>query len=201
MNQQHLIQLLNSGNPHQQFEAFKIINREMKPQVLQRTRSFVHIDENEIWNTALAALWIYVNRKPFEQRKEDALPRFLCKICNWLVIKEYRKESRYTSLEINFLAMYPDDFNAEEALYEIQLLEIVRRSLSRCLNEIEVEILVNKFYLGMSYEEMATTLNKSKDTLKTTKYRAMNKLKNTLRENAELKNYLSQLLYRRKAVA
>lgn len=201
MNQQHLIQLLNSDNSHHQNEAFEIINREIKQNVLARTRSFVHIDENEIWNTALTALWIYVDRKPFEHRKEDALPRFLCKICNWLVIREYRKESRYTSLGINFLAMRPDDFNAEEALYEIQLLEVVRRSLSTCLNEIEVEILISKFYLGMSYEEMAERLNKSKDTLKTTKYRAMNKLKKTLRENTELKNYLSQLLYRRKAVA
>ena len=200
MNQQHLIQWLNSGDSRLQNEAFEIINKEMKQAVLQRTRSFTHIDEDEIWNIALTALWMYLDRKTFEYRGEGSLSRFLCKICNWLVLRECRKANRY-SLEINFLAMFSDDFSAEDALNEIQLLETVKRLLSVHLNEVELNILINKYYLGMSYEEMSGTLNRSSDTLKTTKYRAMNKLKKTLNKDAELRNYLSQLLYRRKAVA
>ncbi len=194
---EHLIQWLNSGNLYYQNKALKLIEQELKQAILQRMRSYTHIDEDEIWNTALTELWMYVNRKPFEYRGTDSLSRFLCKICNRASIKEYQKASRYL-LEINSLAMLTDDFDVEDSLYEIQLLELVRRSLSVYLNETEVEILINKFYLDMSYEEMATILNKSKDTLKTTKYRAMNKLKKTLHRNDNLRNQLSQLLYRRK---
>lgn len=174
---EHLIQLLNSGNPHQQNEALEIINKEMKQAVLQRTRSFIHIDDDEIWNIALQILWEFVNEKTFENRSVDSIQRFLCRTCNIVMLRERRKARRYTALTDNVLPIIFYDSNVEVALYEIQLLELVKRLLLTHLNEIEVEILVNKFYLSMSYKEMAADSNKSEDTLKTTKHRAMKKLK------------------------
>jgi len=198
---EHLIQWLNSGDPRRINEALKIIEKEMKSSVLRRTRSYIHIDENEIWNIALKILWEFVNKKTFENRGPDSIQRFLCRICNIVTLTEYRKSRRYNTLPNNVLSIIPDDFDVEAALYEIQLLELVKGLLLAHLNKTEVEILVNKFYLDMSYKEMAANSNKSEDTLKTTKYRTVDKLKKILREHPELRKYLSQLLCRRKAVA
>ncbi len=195
MKEEQIVQQLSSENAALQNAALNTITQKMKYPVISKTNIPVSVDSNEVWNLALIALWkhICLSKKKFDCSNQNAIERFLYTVCKRMVIRNINKNKKYV-LDNNVFLPLADSTDLEKTLIEMEIVEEVKSLFSRHISETAQEILIYKYYLGMSYQDISERMNKSCDSLKTTKCRAMNKLKKAVRQNPALKTYLWLLL-------
>jgi len=197
MKKQQIIQLLNTHDTMKHNDALRYINSTMKVGVLTKIQAPTFIDKEEIWNQALTAFWknIAVRRLIFDYSKEDAIERFLYTVCRRQIFQGIRQYTRHKAESLNeAITLIADDTNTESMMIQMELLKNIQHLLRQYINETEWRVLTHRFFDMMSYDEMSGVMHKTPDCLKTTKHRAMNKIKKVLREDAALQTYLRFLL-------
>ncbi len=198
MQAEQIIQSLNKNDTTERNRVLRHINNTMKAGVLKNLSTPAFVDKNEIWNLALLALWksVCVKGKGFRIIKKDAIQRFLYIVCKRQVLKNisYHKRNRTESLEdIAWTTIVSDD-NIDKLLMQMEALEHIQALMRKHVNETEWQVLIHKYFDMMSYEEMSEVMDKSPNSLKTTKHRTMNKVKLALHKDAELQAYIRFLL-------
>jgi len=197
MKTKQIIELLNAHDTMEHNDALRYIDSTIKVSVLTKVKAPIFMDKEEIWNQALIAFWqnIAVRRLIFDYSKKDAIQRFLYTVCKRQVFQGIRQHTRHKAEPLNEArTMIADDANTESIMIQMELLKIIQPLLRKYINETEWQVLIHRFFDMMSYDEMSKVMNKTPDCLKTTKHRAVNKIKKALREDAVLETYLRLLL-------
>lgn len=109
-------------------------------------------------------------------------------------MKTIRRDKRYLFGQDDYLSAIIDDRSPEKLLQEVEVQEQVKAVFSSYINDTAQVVMINKYYYGMSYSDMAQEMNTSANALKVTKSRAINKLKEESENNPVLKQYISFLL-------
>lgn len=197
MKTQQIIQLLNTHDTMEQNNALRYINSTMKANVLRKVQTPTFIDKEEVWNQALTAFWqnISVRRLMFDYSKEDAIQRFLYTVCRRQVFQGIKQHTRHKAEPLNKAqSTVATDTDTESMMIQMELLKSIQTLLRKYINETEWQILTHRFFDMMSYDEISKVMYRTPDCLKTTKHRAINKIKKALREDAALQTYLRFLL-------
>jgi len=197
MKTKRIINLLENYDAMKHNDALRYINSTMKTGVLTKIQAPIFIDKEEIWNKALTAFWknIAIRRLMFDYSKEDAIQRFLYTVCRKQIFQGIRQYTRQnTELLDEARVTISDDNNMECLMIQMELLSNIQQLLRKYINETEWRVLVHRFWDMMSYDEMSAVMYKTPDCLKTTKYRAINKIKKALHQDIALQAYLRFLL-------
>jgi len=197
MKTQQIIQLLNTHDTIEHNDALRHINSTMKTGVLTKIQTPAFMDKEEVWNQALTAFWqnVSVRRLTFDYSKEDAIQRFLYTVCRRQIFQGIKQYTRQKAEPLNEArTMIADGADIESTMIQMELLRNIQTLLRKYINETEWQILIHRFFDMISYDEMSAAMNKTPDCLKTTKHRAMNKIKKALREDVALQAYLRFLL-------
>jgi len=191
-----IIQLLKSNNRNHQNMALSNIDQQMKSSVLSKIQIPVFVDSEDIWQAGLIVLWKYisVHRKDFDSSKLQSIERFLCTVCKRIVLKTIKRDKKYLFGEDNYLSSIIDDQTPEKLLQETEMQQQVKTVFACYINNTAQEVIINRYYEGMSYEDMEQKMNTSANTLKTTKYRAVKKLRKESENNPALKRHINFLL-------
>jgi len=196
MKTKHIIERLNAHDTMEHNNALRYINSTMKAGVLTKVKAPIFMDKEEIWNQALIAFWqnIAVRRLIFDYSKEDAIQRFLYTVCKRQVFRGVKQYNRHKAESLDNVQTMITDTNIENSMIEMELLRNIQHLLRKCINETEWQVLIHRFWDMMSYDEMSAAMLKTSDCLKTTKHRAINKIKKALHEDSVLQTYLRFLL-------
>jgi len=199
MQAQHIIQLLSSDELTCHHTALNIIDRKMKVLILSTIGTPPYIDKDEIWNLALHALWkhISLDAKAFDCSQPDSIQRFLRKVC-WIQmlkqVEQHTTKKKYFQPIEAWQQVVADDVELERILLQIDKMDEIQSFLTRYLGPVAQQIIVNRYYHKMTYEEMSRQMGKTSQNLRTIKCRALIKLKGLLYENLISETQLKILL-------
>ncbi len=198
MEAKAIILLLSSANLMYQNRALKTIDRNMKRNILSGVSTPVYVDKDALWSLALEALWkhVSVKQKEFDYSQPNSIQRFLSTVCWKQMLKqvESRNKKKQEFLEIAYWSQVAADTDIESTLIEMEVVQKIQALFAVCLGSTEQQVLINRFYLQMNYKEMSLSMNMPATSLRVIKYRAINRLKKQMHQDAVLKAQLKFLL-------
>lgn len=186
MNDKTLIQLLKSDKPDDNDKALRYIIVHKQNNVVSKLRVPTHINEDEMFNYALFELWKYVRKYDFDTSKEGAIERFLYVVCRRYI----NRNSGEGDIDIDGLPEPPDN---PPSPFHDELYEIMRKLFNR-LGKGCKEILILRFFYGMTYKEIAKKLNTTEGSARARYSQCLKKLKELLDGDDNLAQYIRNLL-------
>lgn len=116
----------------------------------------------------------------FEEKEVENPRAFLYRIAKNLVIDHYRERDRTQTISIENLTL-PDSHSLEENVLTNSDMEMTRKALSKIKEEYK-DVITLHYINGLSIKETAETLDKSNGAVRVMLHRALNSLREEIRE-------------------
>jgi len=194
MNEKQVMTFLQSDKQIEQNKGLEIIVAN-KSLLLKKHRFPAHFnedDKDDIFYKALFVFFDKTSQSVFTHDSDTAIEKYLYRIISNLILskKRGRKESPTEDISLASNAIQDSD----NRIFEQDTLEKVSQLLREKLGDICQQILIEKYYWGKSYKEIAEEIGFQVNSAKNRGSSCLKELKKAIHQNPQLEKYIKALL-------
>ncbi len=196
MNEQKIYELLSSGNYDKENEGMRMLIQDKAYLMQKHGRQMQHYfnDEkkHEIFIESIQTLLEKIRADKFEWRGKNSLEKYLYTLIDGKIKNEIRKIKMKRLVEIT--KAHENEIATTDKPSPDKKWEKLSQFIREKLGETCEKVLIMRYYEGMQLEEIAKEVGWTHGTTKNNSAGCMSKLKQLIKDNPNLKDYLRGLL-------
>lgn len=194
MNEKQVMTFLQSNKETEQNKGLEIIAAN-KSLLLKKHRFPPHFneeDKDDIFYKALFVFFDKTRQAVFTHDSDTAIEKYLYRIISNLILSKQRGRKESPTEDVSLVSNATQ--NADNRMFEQDTLENVSQILREKLGDICRQILIEKYYWGKSYKEIAGEIGFQVNSAKNRGSSCLKELKKAIHENPQLEKYIKALL-------
>jgi len=194
MDEKRIYELLSSGHFSKENEGLKMLNKQ-KRYLLQKHRFPSHYndeDRDDVCYKALMILLENVRREKFIIQGEASIEKYLYRTIELIILGKKKQRKEIPTEDIRQINIEAVELN--RPVFSKEALEKVSQVFREKLGDICRQILIEKYYWGKSYKEIAADIGFQVNSTKNRGSSCLKELKKAMHDNPKLERYIKELL-------
>lgn len=194
MDEKQVMAFLKSNQRSQQNKGLEIISQK-KASLLKKHRFPLHFNQDDKDDVFYKALFVFFDKTSqgvFVHDSETSIEKYLYRIIHNLILSKKRGRKETPTEDVSLVSKEVQ--NSDKEIFEKDALENISQILREKLGEVCRQILIEKYYWGKSYKEIAEDVGFQVNSAKNRGSKCLNELKKAIHENPQLEKYIKGLL-------